>query len=146
MLKGSRIVFTPKLQEAKMAELPSVNLTEIEKMKVIAHGSQDDAVFMLNLNKYRDVAEYPTGKLYQAYMKVLEQLLKEVGGKILWKTEVFGQVVGTQVIDEVLGIWYPSHQAFLNLMTAPSSAKNMKLRDEAVAKADLHRCEDYTQS
>ena len=33
-----------------MAELPSVNLTEIEKMKVIAHGSQDDAVFMLNLN------------------------------------------------------------------------------------------------
>ena len=104
------------------------------------------AVFMLNLNKYRDVAEYPTGKLYQAYMKVLEQLLKEVGGKILCRTEVFGQVVGTQDIDEVLGSWYPSHQAFLNLMTAPSSAKNMKLRDEAVAKADLHRCEDYTQS
>ena len=92
-----------------MAELPSLNLTEIEKMKVIAHGSQDDAVFMLNLNKYRDVAEYPTGKLYQAYMKVLEQLLKEVGGKILWRTEVFGQVVGTQDIDVVLGIWYPSH-------------------------------------
>ena len=31
-------------------------------------------------------------------------------------------------------------------MKAPSSAKNMKLRDEAVAKADLQRCEDYTQS
>ena len=129
-----------------MAELPSVNLTEIEKMKVIASGSQDDAVFMLNLNKYLDAAEYPTGKLYQAYMEILEQLLKEVGGKILWRTEVFGQVVGTQDIDEVLGIWYPSHQTFMNLMTAPSSAKNMKLRDEAVAKADLHRCEDYTQS
>ena len=38
--------------------MPSVNLTEIEKIKVIAHGSQDDAVFMLNLNKYRYVAEY----------------------------------------------------------------------------------------
>ena len=87
-----------------MAELPSANLTEIEKMKVIASGSQDDAVFMLNLNKYQDAAEYPTEKLYQAYMKVLEQLLKEVGGKILWRTEVFGQVVGTQDIDEVLGI------------------------------------------
>ena len=79
-------------------------------------------------------------------MKVLKQLLKEVGGKILWRTEVFGQVVCTQDIDEVLGIWYPSHQAFLNLMTAPSSAKNMKLRDEAVAKADLPRCKDYAQS
>jgi uncharacterized protein (DUF1330 family) len=129
-----------------MAELPSVNLTEIEKMKVIASGSQDGAVFMLNLNKYRDAAEHPTGKLYQAYMEVLGQLLKEVDGKILWRTEVFGQVVGNQDIDEVLGIWYPSYQAFLNLMTAPSSAKNMKLRDEAVAKADLHRCEDYTKS
>ena len=68
-------MFTPELQEAKMAELPSVNLTEIEKMKVIAYGSQDDAVFMLNLNKYRDVAEYLTGTLYQAYTIVLEQLL-----------------------------------------------------------------------
>ena len=95
-----------------MAELPSVNLTEIGEMEVIAYGSRDDAVFMLNLNKYQDVTEYPTGTLYQAYMKVLEQLLKEVGGKILWKTEVFGQVVGTQDIDEVLGIWYPSHKHF----------------------------------
>ena len=59
-----------------MAELPSVNLTEIEKMKVIASGSQDDAAFMLNLNKYLDAAEYPTGKLYHDYMEVLEQLLK----------------------------------------------------------------------
>ena len=31
-------MFTPELQEAKMAELPSVNLTEIEKMKVITRG------------------------------------------------------------------------------------------------------------
>ena len=31
-------------------------------------------------------------------------------------------VVGTQNIHEALGIWYPSHQAFLDLMTAPSSA------------------------
>ena len=67
-----------------MAELPSVNLTEIEKMKVIARGSQDDAVFILNLNKYQDAAEYPTGKLYQAYMKVLKQLLK----KSWWKNSL----------------------------------------------------------
>ena len=46
-------MFTPELQEAKMAELPSVNLTEIEKMEVIAYGSQDDAVFMLNLTSIR---------------------------------------------------------------------------------------------
>ena len=38
--EGSRIFFTPELQEAKLAELPSVNLTEIEKMKVIAINRQ----------------------------------------------------------------------------------------------------------
>ena len=39
----------------------------------------------------------------------------------------------------------PSHAAFLNLMTAPSSSRNMKLRDAAVEHAHLHRCEDYTK-
>jgi hypothetical protein len=47
-------------------------------------------------------------------------------------------------IHEALGIWYPIHQAFLDLMKAPSSEKNMKLRSLAVKKADLHKCCDYT--
>ena len=64
---------------------------------------------------------------------------------LLWRTHVHGVVVGEQKINEALGIWYPSHAAFLNLMTAPSSSKNMKLRDAAVEHADLHRCEDYAK-
>ena len=76
-------------------------------------------------------------------MGVLDQLLSEVGGKILWRTHVHGVVVGQQEINEALGIWYPSHAAFLNLMTAPSSEKNMKLRTAAVEHAYLRRCEDY---
>ena len=74
---------------------------------------------------------------------VLATLLTQVTGRILWRTRVLGQVVGDQDIDEALGIWYPTSQAFLNLMTAPASGENMRLRALAVAHADLHRCDAY---
>ncbi len=123
-----------------MADLPNVNMQEIETFRSIAGSGEDRPVLMLNLNRYTAAAQYPEGGLYKDYMSILDTLLAQVGGKILWRTRVHGQVVGDQKIDEALGIWYPSHQAFLDLMTAPASAENMRLRSLAVAKADLHRC------
>jgi hypothetical protein len=63
--------------------------------------------------------------------------------EILWRTVVLGHVVGNQDVDEALGVWYPSHQAFLNLMSAPASSENMRLRVLAVEHRDLHRCQVY---
>ena len=100
-----------------MANLPNVNVEQIEEFKRLANTDGDNSVLMLNLNRYRPEAGYPNGKLYKEYMGVLDQLLSEVGGKILWRTHVHGVVVGEQKINEALGIWYPSHAAFLNLMT-----------------------------
>ena len=126
-----------------MADLPSTNSAEMGIVAGVAQGENDGLVFMLNLNKYRAAAEYPEGQLYRDYMAALDTLLVEVGGEILWRTTVLGQVVGNQDIDEALGILYPSHQAFLNLMSAPGSAENMRLRALAVEQADLHRCRTY---
>lgn len=126
-----------------MADLPSVNENEIETFKKISRSAADGPVFMLNLNKYRVEAHYPDGQLYKDYMAVLDALLLQVGGQVLWRTKVLGHVVGNQDIDEALGIWYPSHQAFLNLMSAPASGENMRLRGLAVERADLHRCRAY---
>tara|TARA_B110000438_G_C15598046_1_gene556755 strand:- start:84 stop:470 length:387 start_codon:yes stop_codon:yes gene_type:complete len=128
-----------------MADLPSVNIAEIENFKRISKSSADTSVFMLNLNRYSEEAGYPEGTLYKNYMSILEKLLLEVGGKVLWRTNVQSQVVGNQKIDEALGIWYPSHKSFMQLMNAPSSKENMRLRGLAVAYADLHKCEDYTK-
>lgn len=126
-----------------MADLPNVNGHEIETFRQIAQSDADGPVFMLNLNKYRAEAQYPRGQLYRDYMAVLDELLSQVGGRILWRTSVLGHVVGNQDIDEALGIWYPSHRAFLNLMRAPASGENMRLRALAVERADLHRCKAY---
>ena len=129
--------------ELILADLPNVNAEEIGVFNAIAGSSNDGPVLMLNLNSYAEEANFPDGDLYREYMAVLDQLLIEVGGRILWCTKVRGTVVGTQNIHEALGIWYPSHQAFLDLMTAPSSAQNMELRSKTVAHADLHRCDTY---
>ena len=126
-----------------MAALPSMNPDEIDTVTRIAQSADEGPVFMLNLNKYRDEAGFPDGTLYRDYMSVLDRLLLEVGGRILWRTPVLGHVVGTQAVDEAIGIWYPSHQSFLNLMSAPSSGENMRLRSLAVEQADLHRCRPY---
>ena len=126
-----------------MAELPSTNPEEIDTIKRMAQSSADGPVFMLNLNKYRAEAGFPDGGLYRNYMSVLDSLLLEVGGRILWRTTVLGHVVGSQAVDEAIGIWYPSHQSFLNLMSAPPSGENMRLRTLAVEHADLHRCRPY---
>ena len=62
---------------------------------------------MLNLNRYRSEAGYPNGELYNEYMAVLDQLLSEVGGKILWRTHVHGVVVGEQKIKWGTGYMVP---------------------------------------
>jgi len=127
-----------------MADLPNVNPAQIAEFKRIAKSDNDTPVLMLNLNLYTSEANYPVGDLYKEYMTVLSKLLEEVGGKILWRSHVHGTVVGEQNIHEALGVWYPTHQAFLDLMTAPSSERNMELRSLAVEHADLHRCSDYS--
>jgi uncharacterized protein (DUF1330 family) len=126
-----------------MADLPHANTEEIDAFRRIAQSDADGPVFMLNLNKYNASANFPDGRLYKDYMSALDTLLDQVGGKVLWRTKVLGHVVGKQDIDEAIGIWYPSHKAFLDLMTAPASSENMRLRALALAHADLHRCATY---
>ena len=123
-----------------MAPLPGINPAEAEAIAAIAAGSDDGPVLMLNLNRYRAETGYPDGAPYRAYMAALDTLLDQVGGRVVWRAAVRGQVVGDRPIDEAIGIWYPTHQAFLDLTTAPGSAENMRLRRLAIERADLHRC------
>ena len=69
-----------------LADLPDVNIEQIEKFKEIAGTSKDCSIIILNLNEYNAEAEFPNGKLYKDYMEILNILLAEVGGKILWQT------------------------------------------------------------
>ncbi len=109
-------------------------------IRAIAQGGDDRPVLMLNLNRYKPDAGFPGSGLHQEYMAGLEAFLPVVGGRILWRMPVYGQAVGEQKIDEILAAWYPSHQAFLDLASAPGSESNYRLRGECVEYAVIHRC------
>ena len=85
-----------------MTDLPNFNFEEAQIFQDIASSDHDHPVFMLNLNRYKVEADYPSGHIYQSYMKVLDKLLSEVGAKILWRTSVKGIVVGKQIIHEAI--------------------------------------------
>jgi hypothetical protein len=69
-----------------------------------------------------------------------------VSAKSLWQTPVpvHGEIVGEQVIHEILAIWYPSHQAFINMKHVPAASENYKLRAKVVEYAVIHRCDGET--
>jgi hypothetical protein len=117
------------------------NLAEFAEIEKIASG-QDGPVLMINLNGYVPEAHYPNGELYRSYMSALSTLLVQVGGKILWQMPVNGQPIGEQSVHEVLGIWYPTHGAFLALRSQAGSAENFRLCNLAVETAVIHRCPD----
>lgn len=113
---------------------------ESARIRAIAESGNDHPVLMLNLNYYSVEADFPDGTLYREYMRVLENFLPIVGARILWRHPVIGQVTGVQPLHEVLAAWYPTHQAFLDLPTAPGSEENFRLRALAVDRAVIHRC------
>ena len=115
------------------------NDSEIALIREIAESGNDRPVLMLNLNYYSSEANFPDGELYNQYMHVLERFLPVVGAKILWRHPTYGQVTGEQPLHEVLAAWYPTHQAFLDLPTAPGAEENFRLRALAVEHAVIHR-------
>ena len=117
-----------------------VRTADFAKIEEIARRDDDKPVLMVNLNKYFE-GEYPNGDTYTDYMKALDVLLGHVGGEILWRTPVYGQPRGTQALDEILGVWYPSHKAFLALRDQGKvSEENFRLRSLAVESPVIHRC------
>ncbi|MFT5176862.1 MAG: hypothetical protein ACI8W7_005062 [Gammaproteobacteria bacterium] len=74
-------------------------------------------------------------------MDALKVLLPELGARMLWRSHVRGQITGVQAVDEVLAIWYPSHQAFIDMPQASGASRNYDLRERAVEYAVIHRCD-----
>ena len=127
-----------------MSTLPDRNEIEFAKIEGIANSENDRPVFMLNLNKYFDRSGFLNqNEKYNEYIKTVYAILHETGGKMLWRSTVYDQMVGNQEIDEVWAVWYPSHKAFLDLKDVPTAAKSFTLKRQVVERAVIHRCDPY---
>lgn len=111
----------------------------IDRLKARA-GSQDDGpVMMLNINRYKAAVSFPDGEVYQSYMRDLAEAVGHVGGAVLWQSPVNDQVIGCdhENYDELLAVWYPSAEAFLQLPTADGAAAMFEGRKQCVAHATI---------
>ena len=110
---------------------------QIEELMALAAGPDDGPLVMLNLNQYRD------REAYGRYGEVALRVLQEVGGRILWYTQAGATVVGDadEQYDEVIAVWYPSAQAFLDLALHPETQGARAHRIEGLERATLIRCD-----
>jgi uncharacterized protein (DUF1330 family) len=121
----------------------------------VAGGESDGPVVMLNLNRYRERAEYegevPGGlsadvsgrEAYSRYAAVAIAVLARLGGRVLWQAEAKLTVVGdeTDRCDEVVAVWYPSFAAFLELATDADILAARTHRSAGLERAVLIGCE-----
>lgn len=111
----------------------------------------DGPIVMLNLNRYRERAEYADGRdadglsgreVYLRYGVVAQRALAAVGGRVLWATTADVPVIGCDhdAIDEVLAVWYPSRSAFLALTDQDGYVEALQHRAAALDRAALIPC------
>ena len=102
-----------------------------EEMMLKAASGDESPVLMINQNRY--IGEvFPDGALYKRWRAVNKKMIDGVGGKILWALPVHGQILVNghlEPLDEILAYWYPSSQAFLDMISSPDRQENFAIRE-----------------
>ncbi|MDQ2089058.1 DUF1330 domain-containing protein [Marimonas arenosa] len=107
-------------------------------------------IHMLNLVKLRQHAEYPDGRTatgaeaYAAYGRETAHILKDLGGRIVWRGKMEAMLIGPQEGED----WdlcfiaeYPSVEAFVSMIKNPDYREAMVHRQAAVQTSRLIRME-----
>ena len=103
----------------------------------------DEPIFMVNLLKFKDKAEYKDGRqtdltgqeAYQIYAKEVQGHLQKVGGKL-----IFSGVVSRLMLGEVEELWdwvaiaeYPSRKAMRSMIMDKDYRKSEEHRNAGLA-------------
>ena len=113
---------------------------------------RDTPIDMLNLIRFKPLAEYPEGhplansgltgeQAYHEYMRTIRPVLERAGGRIAW-AGAFGCVVTGPADwpwDETFVMSYPNAAAFMGMVKDPDYAPVVVHRQAAVADSRLVR-------
>ena len=96
------------------------------QMAGFTQGATEGPIYMLNLLKYRDAAEYADGRetsltgreAYAVYTDGVAELVKEFGGSLSFKAPIERLTIGEveELWDDVAIAMYPSRAAMLQMM------------------------------
>ena len=128
--------------------MPSIEPDADQLQALMAAADDPSAVVMINLLRFRDVAEYPAGfdaepcsgrEAYLRYGMHVLPMLTAVGGRILWRGEARLTVIGPEAErwDEAILVEYPSRKAFLTMVTNPEYVHIGNHRTAALADSRL---------
>jgi len=112
---------------------------------------RDTPLNMLNLVRFRAVANYPDGhpdagvtgaEAYGKYGAGSAPVLARVGGHILWRGRFEGVLIGPEAErwDAAFIAYYPNAAAFLAMVTDPEYQRAVIHRQAAVEDSRLIRC------
>jgi len=120
------------------------NRDQFEELAAAA-GHDDGPVVMLNLLKFKDVAD--TGgrgvASYNRYGDAVSRMVEERGGRILWSGRVDQVLIGDAAAngwDAIALVQYPSRQAFLDMVSAEEYQGAHEHREGGLADTVLLAC------
>lgn len=100
-----------------------------EQIEGFMQPGKEGPIYMVNLLRYKDKAEYEDGRetdltgreAYGLYADAVFELLQEFGGGGMFKADVERLMLGEveDLWDEVAIAQYPSRQAMLDMMMSP---------------------------
>ena len=114
-----------------------------KQMEEFLEEGNDEPIFMVNLLKFKEKAEYEDGRdteltgeqAYAIYSEEVVEHLKKVGGKVS-----FGGSINRLMLGEVEELWdttfiakYPSKKAMLKMITDPDYLESNKHRVAGLA-------------
>ncbi|MEP2889579.1 DUF1330 domain-containing protein [Tateyamaria sp.] len=113
---------------------------------------RDQPIEMLNLVRFRDLANYPGdhelardglsgAQAYALYGKHTAAILKKVGGSIVWRAQFETTLIGpmAEAWDAMFIARYPTAHAFMAMVTDPDYQIAVVHRQAAVATSRLIR-------
>jgi uncharacterized protein (DUF1330 family) len=110
----------------------------------MSEGNPDEPVVMLNLLKYRDVAEAGFGvdgltgrQAYEVYGRAFAELHPRFGGQPIWMGLALNTIIGDEDWDIVILVRYPTRARFLEMINDPDYQKIAPIRAAALADSRL---------
>ncbi len=114
-----------------------------EQMKGFLEPDDGKPIYMLNLLKYKDKAEYKDGRettlsgkeAYHLYAKGVKKCLAKVGGEMTFSSTVRRLSIGSvdELWDEIAIAMYPNRTAMMQMMQLPEMAEIGKHRKAGLA-------------
>ncbi|MGY9081553.1 MAG: DUF1330 domain-containing protein [Acidimicrobiales bacterium] len=110
----------------------------------MAASDPDEPVVMLNLLKYRDVAESGHGvdgltgrQAYTRYGEAFAELEPRFGGEVMWMGRGKHSVIGDETWDIIILVRYPTRKQFMAMFNDPDYKAIAPIRAAALADSRL---------